>query len=99
MASFGDILNAIGSSLKDGATYGMQQMGAAPAPYVQSQQPQQPQMPQQQQMQPLQQQDNYQGAPGLSHLNLLQYLTQMGQPYNPRLQAVFQPNFLGRLGQ
>jgi hypothetical protein len=53
----------------------------------------------QQQMQPLQQQDNYQGAPGLSHLNLLQYLTQIGQPYNPRLQAVFQPNFLGRLGQ
>lgn len=98
MASFGDILSAIGGQLQNASSYGMQQMGAAPASYMQPPQVQQPQMSQQQ-MQPLQQQDNYQGAPGLSHLNLLQYLTQIGQPYNPRLQAVFQPNFLGRLGQ
>jgi hypothetical protein len=98
MASFGDIMSLLGNSLQTGADYGMQQMaGGGPATA-----PQAPMAPQAQAPMGVQFQDDTkqpeQGAPGMSRLNLLQYLLGIsranGNPLYP-----FNNNYLGRMAQ
>ena len=100
MASFGDILSSLGTALQTGADYGMQQMGAGggmaqPAQFPQAQPPQAPA--------PIQYQDDtkqpVQGAPGMSRLNILQYLLGMA-PLTPQTNLLNPyDNYLGRMSR